>query len=261
MDKIQIGLLGGIMFLSSCSTVKNVTEISEIDGEWNIVKVNGTSLSAKSDTELPFIGFDTESGRIYGNSGCNRIMAPLDIHARPGSIEFKQAASTMMACPAMDLEKQVLGALSEIKSYQKTGKKKLTLRDSSDRPVVVLEKRFSPMAFAELQGGWHVLSVFSQPLSKRKSSFIIFDTEEKTIMADTGCKRITGALKKSADGKISLSLSKDLSGKPSCPDSLFEDNLLTAISSARTYGKLDKNKIAFYTSGGTQVLVLQKMEK
>lgn len=105
MDKIQIGLLGGIVFLSSCSTVKNVTEISEIDGEWNIVKVNGTSLSAKSDTELPFIGFDTESGRIYGNSGCNRIMAPLDIHARPGTIEFKQAASTMMACPAMDLEK------------------------------------------------------------------------------------------------------------------------------------------------------------
>ena len=36
MDKIQIGLLGGIVFLSSCSTVKNVTEISEIDGEWNI---------------------------------------------------------------------------------------------------------------------------------------------------------------------------------------------------------------------------------
>lgn len=80
-------------------------------------------------------------------------------------------------------------------------------------------------------------------------------------MADTGCKRITGALKKSVDGKIFLSLSKDMSGKPSCPNSLYEDNLLTAISSARTYGKLDKNKIAFYTSGGTQVLVLQKMEK
>lgn len=46
-----------------------------------------------------------------------------------------------------------------------------------------------------------------------------------------------------------------------CPDSLLEDNLLTAISSVRSYGKLDKNKIALYTSGGTQVLVLQRMEQ
>lgn len=56
MDKIQIGLLGGIMFLSSCSTVKNVTEISEIDGEWNIVKVNGHPFPPNRIRNFPLLG-------------------------------------------------------------------------------------------------------------------------------------------------------------------------------------------------------------
>lgn len=46
-----------------------------------------------------------------------------------------------------------------------------------------------------------------------------------------------------------------------CPDMETENNILSALSSVKTFGKLDGKKIALYTSGGAEVLVLQKNNK
>ena len=53
------------ILLSSCGTT---TKSVDITGEWNVVSVEG-----KQVTGNPYIGCDTENGRLYGNAGCNRI--------------------------------------------------------------------------------------------------------------------------------------------------------------------------------------------
>ena len=116
MNKKYLELLSGVLLLVSCETIKNAPTFSDIDGEWNIVEVNGLTLAANPERQQPFIGFDTQNGRIYGCSGCNRIMASLDLQAKPGKVGFKQIAGTLMACPDMDTEKgaQLFGTGKEL---------------------------------------------------------------------------------------------------------------------------------------------------
>ena len=58
-----------------------------------------------------------------------------DVYKRQGM------ASTRMMCPDMTTERNVLGALAQVKGYKKAGKDKMFLCNESNRPVVVLEKK------------------------------------------------------------------------------------------------------------------------
>ena len=71
--------------------------------------------------EFPFIGFDTKTGKVYGNSGCNRMMGSFDVNAKPGTIDLGALGSTRMACPDMTVEKNVLSALGQVKKYKVLG--------------------------------------------------------------------------------------------------------------------------------------------
>ena len=53
---------------------------------------------------MPFIGFDVAQKRIYGNSGCNRMMGSFEADSlKPGTLKFGQIGSTRMMCPDMKL--------------------------------------------------------------------------------------------------------------------------------------------------------------
>ena len=254
------GFLASLILLSSCHTVKNRHTLSNSEGEWNIVEINGGSLQIPPGEQQPFIGFDTRSGKIYGNSGCNRIMASMDLQAKPGTIEFGRISSTMMACPNMETERQVLAALSEVISYRKTSNGKISLCNSSNRPVAILKKRFYSMTVAELQGEWNVVSVFNSPIPEtvEKAPFLIFDTKGNKISGNAGCNRLTGKLNINGENRLSISIPPVATTKMACPDMETENNILSALSSVKTFGRLDGKRIALYTSGDVEVLVLQK---
>jgi len=141
MKKVQMALMGGIIALASCATTNKTVTLNDIAGEWNIVEVNGETLdTSKSDTK-PFIGFDLKEGRVYGSSGCNRIMNKIDLNAKAGTIDLQNMASTMMMCPDMDTERKVLDALTKAKSYRKAGKNKVELCDANGKKVALLTKK------------------------------------------------------------------------------------------------------------------------
>lgn len=136
-----MALMGGIIALASCATTNKTVTLNDIAGEWNIVEVNGETLdTSKSDTK-PFIGFDLKEGRVYGSSGCNRIMHTLDKNAKAGTIDLEHMASTMMMCPDMEIEQKVLGALTKAKSYRKAGKNKVELCNVNGKRVALLTKK------------------------------------------------------------------------------------------------------------------------
>lgn len=239
--------------------MKKTATLSDIDGEWKIMEINGQPLQTPAGEQQPYLGFDIQSGRIYGNSGCNRIMASIDRQAKPGSIEFKHMGSTMMACPNMETESKVLTALSEVRSYRKDGKDGIDLCDSSNKPVVTLRKRFYTMPAAELQGKWNVVSVYCIPIPEtmENTPFLIFDTKENKISGNAGCNRLNGKLIIS-ENNDSISIPPLMTTRMACPDMETENNILSALGNVRTFGKLDNERIALYSNGGTEVLVLQK---
>lgn len=141
MKKINLALLGGIIALSSCSTAEKVMTLNDIEGEWNIVEVSGETLDTSKSETKPFIGFDIAERRVYGCSGCNRMMHRLDENAKAGTIDLENMASTMMMCPDMDTERKVLDALTKAKSYRKAGKNKVELCDANGMRVALLTKK------------------------------------------------------------------------------------------------------------------------
>lgn len=136
-----MALLGGIIALASCATTEKTMTLNDIAGEWDIVKVNGEILNTDKSETKPFIGFDLKEGRVYGSSGCNRIMNTIDKNAKAGTIDLQHMASTMMACPDMETERKVLDALTKANSYRKAGKNKVELCDASGKQVVLLTKK------------------------------------------------------------------------------------------------------------------------
>ncbi len=247
-----------LSLFSSCRTTKNAASIADIEGEWNITSINNQPLSIEKGATQPFIGFDTEAGRIYGNSGCNRIMSSLDLKAKPGEITFKQMASTMMAGPGMETEKEVLAALSQAKTYRKSGKDEIVLYDGNKKAVVGLEKRCYPMTTDELQGEWTVVKVFGEPLPETagEKPFIAFDFTEKKINGYSGCNRFMGKLNINEGEKVSISIPPVAATRMACPNMEVENNILSALSGVKTFGKLKNKRVALFTAGGAQVLEL-----
>lgn len=87
------------LILASCGGSKNMLTLSSLNGEWNITEVDGQKIT---DKKMPFIGFDVAQKRIYGNSGCNRMMGTFEADSlTPGALSFGPIGSTRMACPDM----------------------------------------------------------------------------------------------------------------------------------------------------------------
>lgn len=138
-------VLASIVILSGCrSQYMAITDINELEGEWNVIELEGKSLS--SDNPLPFLSFDLKEKRLSGNTGCNRIIGSLDIdESNSEMISFPQVGSTRMACPDMTVEDNLLKLLNSVKYFESKSKAKpvtrISLCDESKNPIMLLEKK------------------------------------------------------------------------------------------------------------------------
>lgn len=138
-------VLASIVILSGCrSQYMAITDINELEGEWNVIELEGKSLS--SDNPLPFLSFDLKEKRLSGNTGCNRIIGSLDIdESNSEMISFPQVGSTRMACPDMTVEDNLLKLLNGVKYFESKSKTKpvtrISLCDESKNPIMLLEKK------------------------------------------------------------------------------------------------------------------------
>lgn len=257
---VSICIVSAALAMFSCRTVEKAAPLSSINGEWNITEVNGVKVSPDESKTLPVIVFDTTTGRLSGNSGCNRMMGNFDVNAKPGSIEFKAIAGTKMMCPDMTTENNVLSALAQVKGYKKAGKDKMYLCNSSNRPVVVLEKKESDVKLSILKGEWKIVSVNGEdvPTGMEKQPFLAFDLKEKRIHGNAGCNLINGGFETNASNAKSISFPAVISTMMACPDMEIEGKILKAINDVKSFDVLSGGGIGLYDANGALVLVLQK---
>ena len=182
MKKVFVSLCMScvLMGVSSCASTFYAATLSSICGELNIIEVIGTAVVPAPGQEFPYIGFDTKTGKVFGNSGCNRMMGSFDVNAKPGTIDLGALASTRMACPDMTVENNVLSALNKVKKYKKLGKENIALCGASNRPIVVLQKKESVSKLADLEGKWIISEAAGEaiPDGMEKQPFIEFNIAE-----------------------------------------------------------------------------------
>lgn len=124
---------------AACTTAHNAAA-SSLAGEWDIVEIEGSAVSAADCEEPPFLGFDAKGGNVYGSTGCNQLTGSLRADGRRGTVDFSALGCTRMLCADMRTEDRLLGAMGRVRTYALTGDS-LSLADGSGRIVVRLRHR------------------------------------------------------------------------------------------------------------------------
>ena len=122
-----VGLLS-----TSCSTKKATVE--QLNGKWIITEINGKKPTSE---RIPEMEFNVNEKRLHGNGGCNIFNTSFETDEKDASVlRIKPAATTMMACPDMQVERDILQAIEKVRGF-----------DSGDEEdtIVLLDENGSPL--------------------------------------------------------------------------------------------------------------------
>jgi heat shock protein HslJ len=253
--------VGIALALSSCGSTKQATSLSDINGEWNIVELNGVALTPSKESAQPFIAFDTTSGKVSGNSGCNRMMGSFNVNAKAGTIDLGSLGGTRMMCPDMTLEQNVFAALARVKGYRKITDNKVALVSASKHPVVMLEKKGATAQLLALNGKWEITQVGGEAIISTQANqqpFISLDVAEKSVHGNAGCNNMVGSFAVEEGKSNSIAFPKVATTMMACMDMLVEAKVMEALNQVKTFDVLQPGSVGLYDANGTLVLLLTK---
>lgn len=265
MKKVFMPLCAACMVLAitSCRSSKETAGLSAINGEWDIVEINGSAVSVAAGQSVPYIGFEATSGKISGNSGCNRMMGSFDVNAKPGVLDMGNVGSTRMLCNDMTTETNVLNAFKNVRGYRVVDDNKIALTNARNRPVIVLQRKTADSQLAGLEGEWQVteaggVSIPAGLSTPNKQPYIVFDTAKKSIHGNAGCNIINGGFTIDEKNPDAIAFPAVAATMMACPDMDIERKVMTAINDSKSYRFLSAGSVAFYNAAGVTTMILSK---
>lgn len=250
---VSVAVMTAVL-MSSCGTSVKPVDLS---GEWNIISVEGQSIS---EDAAPFIGFDTQEGRIYGNAGCNRIMGVIEIDSvNPGHIVLSNVAATRMMCPDMKTEQKVMAALNSVAGYQ-ASVSGVELTDKSGKIVLSLAKReAAPVSVSSLEGEWIISKVDGVAVEVAdKTPFLAFNVSEKRVHGNAGCNIINGGFEQKEGDASSLKFGQMMSTMMAGPGMETEGKVLAAIAKVSSFVVNADASISLMDAERNEVVLLVK---
>ena len=77
MNRMIIAVVAALAAVGCCGEKAGLWP--ELSGEWNVIEIDGTMVSADSSETKPYIGFSPADSSIFGCAGCNRIVGRIGI--------------------------------------------------------------------------------------------------------------------------------------------------------------------------------------
>ena len=136
----KISIIAAAIALCSCSATKTTDTAVDLNGEWDIVTVDGNAVDTTKTEFRPTLGFETAKDNVFGCAGCNSINGKAKVDAAKQTISFSEIGTTLMLCAHMEYEQQILKALESVKGY-KAGKGCVELTNGSGKAVLQLKKQ------------------------------------------------------------------------------------------------------------------------
>lgn len=226
----------------------------QLGGEWTIVKAYNKSISLET---MPFLNFDLDSNKIYGNTGCNVVNGSFSI-AKKGDLAFSNLLSTMMMCENSKIENSVLRALNEVTNYSISkinGMIHLNLLDKRGATVLLLKQH----NLNTLNGAWTIQEIDGTKRLDDKVRLVI-DIQELRIHGNSGCNTINGLIVLDPTKDYAIQFQQIASTRMMCPEMSTETTLLVALEEVESYKKNNTNEITFFDSKSQPVLVLKRLE-
>jgi copper homeostasis protein (lipoprotein) len=126
-DKTSIEIPTTVNLNDRMSTKTVIKSVNPSEGKfalaktkWILVELNGTLIKNKSKKSY-HIKLNSKDGRFSAYAGCNNLMGNY-VMASSFELSFSKVASTMMACPEMELEQQFITMLENVDNYTIRGK-------------------------------------------------------------------------------------------------------------------------------------------
>lgn len=111
-----------------------------LDGKWYAQVIDGQAVP-QSESETPFIGFDSKKGSIYGFTGCNRLTGSFNLKdLQAGKADFSALGSTRMLCQDAKWERPFLDALAKTRHLRLAGNY-IFMNDENGNQLMKLSKK------------------------------------------------------------------------------------------------------------------------
>ncbi len=210
---------------------------------WVLVTLNSETVTvAEERGRQPYLEF-AEEDRYYGNAGCNQINGGYEW--KGDSLNFALGASTMMACPSMEVEDAFNQMLSQVTNYRIQGES-LELF-SGDKLIAT----FDATPIYELTGvKWELKTLNDETpdfANLRQVPYLEFTAEGQRVSGFTGCNRARGVFER--DGN-KLHFGPIAGTKMACPDLTLEDAFTKALQEV-THFRIDGNRLMLTKNGKT----------
>ncbi|HAH60163.1 MAG: copper resistance protein NlpE N-terminal domain-containing protein [Lentimicrobium sp.] len=97
--------------------VSGLTDASLTGKRWKLIEINGAPVDEDTGQEKPaFIEFSEEDNKVNGFAGCNHFFGNYELK-EGNRITFSKIASTMMACPDLNMEKELFKVFETADNY------------------------------------------------------------------------------------------------------------------------------------------------
>lgn len=246
--------------VASCASTKNVATLTSLDGEWNIIEINGEVVVPAPGQTFPFIAFNATNGDVYGNTGCNSLTGSIDTQAKAGTIDLSGLGATSRMCDDANTEQQVLQALAKVKKYKQLNQENMALTGSSKKDVIVLQKRQPEITLNDLAGKWMITEAYGEavPEGMEAQPFLEFNLIDMKLHGVAGCNIVNSNLKHDDAIANSLVFHNLIRTMMSCPDMAVEDRVVRALHATTTFGAEKEGVVGFYDKDGVLVLTIEK---
>ncbi len=97
--------------------MKNKTDLLLENKKWVLTELMGKEITFEDENRQAFLMFDSASGRVGGSDSCNRLTGSYEI-LEGNRLSFGRGmASTMMACPDMEIADRFNEVLNTVDNY------------------------------------------------------------------------------------------------------------------------------------------------
>jgi len=246
----------------SASEIKLDTKLAFVlHGEWVIVAAGRTKI--ERDEDMPYVNFDSKTGRVYAFNGCNYLNGSFSTPSET-SVEFGQMISTLRMCPDATFQYDINAAIEEGKQIEVRIEKKgresylyfmrsgKSAPNTKSTPVLTLRRH----NMESLSGQWLVKDVNGVKDGVADAN-IFFDIPELRVHGNTGCNYFNGEIRIEPSQRNSISFSRmGVTGRL-CENSTFETAMLVALEQVSTYS-LSGNTLELLDLSGRHLITLQR---
>lgn len=237
---------------SSTPYQSQTLERGEITGDWAIETVAGAKALGETP---PYLRFDSKTGRLYGNNGCNTVNANYTVVTATKELRFSDIITTMRACADESIsEMQINLALDATASYdwsREGSQYRVTLYSAEGKPLMTLLHQ----DYDFLNGTWRVDMIGEQKIDNDEMK-LVFDIEEMKVHGNTGCNIMNGSLVTDMLEPDAISFQNMATTRRMCPDIQLETEMLVALEAAVSVKPVNSTTVDFLDNQGKVVLQL-----